>query len=157
GAASDIIDVAHFLPLGFEDWFHRREMAQMALTRSVLFVDDSAFFRNMLTPVLKSAGYDVTTCDDAAQALKLLSGERRFDFVVTDIEMPEMNGFEFCEAIRSSAAIRDLPVIALSSHTSPAAIERGRQAGFHDFVAKFDRPGLIATLKEFGQEMGVAA
>jgi two-component system chemotaxis sensor kinase CheA len=50
-----------------------------------------------------------------------------------------------------------VPIIALSSMTSPASIERGRQAGFHDFVAKFDRPGLIAALKESAIEWAEAA
>jgi two-component system chemotaxis sensor kinase CheA len=61
GQATEIIDVGHFLPLAFEDWFRRKEMRSEALTRTLLFVDDSAFFRNMLTPVLKAAGYDVTS------------------------------------------------------------------------------------------------
>ncbi|MCB1476752.1 MAG: response regulator, partial [Rhodobiaceae bacterium] len=155
--ATEIIDVAHYLPMGFEDWFEKREMDQMALTRRILFVDDSAFFRNMLTPVFKAAGYEVVVCDGARAALGALSGDTRFDAIVTDIEMPEMNGFEFCEAVGASDQFGHIPVIALSSHTSTAAIERGRQAGFHDFVAKFDRPGLIASLKEIGQDMGVAA
>jgi two-component system chemotaxis sensor kinase CheA len=50
-----------------------------------------------------------------------------------------------------------MPIIALSSMVSPAAIERGRQAGFHDYVAKFDRPGLIAALKEQTAEVRQAA
>ena len=59
GQATEIIDIGHFLPLAFEDWFRRKELGAEALTRSLLFVDDSAFFRNMLVPVLKAAGYDV--------------------------------------------------------------------------------------------------
>ena len=54
-------------------------------------------------------------------------------------------------------AARDVPIIALSSMMSPAAIERGRQAGFHDYVAKFDRQGLIAALKETTVEWVEAA
>jgi two-component system chemotaxis sensor kinase CheA len=50
-----------------------------------------------------------------------------------------------------------MPIIGLSSLVSPAAIERGRLAGFHDYVAKFDRPGLIAALKEQTSEIGRAA
>ena len=71
-----------------------------------------------------------------------------FDVVLTDIEMPDMNGFEFAETIRSDNNLGTMPIIGLSALVSPAAIERGRQAGFHDYVAKFDRPGLIAALKE---------
>jgi two-component system chemotaxis sensor kinase CheA len=55
GQATEIIDIGHFLPLAFEDWFRRKEMRPDALTRTLLFVDDSPFFRNMLVPVLKAA------------------------------------------------------------------------------------------------------
>lgn len=71
--------------------------------------------------------------------------------------VPEMNGFEFAEAVRSDQRLAGMPIIALSSVVSPAAIERGRQAGFHDYVAKFDRPGLIAALKEQTTEFHRAA
>ena len=81
----------------------------------------------------------------------------RFDAILTDIEMPDMNGFEFAETIKADQRLGAMPIIALSSMISPAAIERGRQAGFHDYVAKFDRPGLIAALKEQTAEMNQAA
>jgi two-component system chemotaxis sensor kinase CheA len=58
--------------------------------------------------------------------------------------------------IRADRKLSTTPIIALSSMISPAAIERGRQAGFHDYVAKFDRPGLIAALKEQTSEMQAA-
>ena len=114
----------------------------------MLLVDDSAFFRNMLAPVLKAAGYRVRVAPNAQEGLLALRSGQNFDVVLTDIEMPDMNGFEFAETIRADQHLNQMPIIALSSMVSPAAIERGRQAGFHDYVAKFDRPGLIAALKE---------
>jgi two-component system chemotaxis sensor kinase CheA len=155
--ATEIIDVGHYLPLAFEDWFKRKEMSDEALTRRLLFVDDSAFFRNMLTPVLKAAGYQVTAVSAAQEALALAREARGFHVVVSDIEMPGMNGFELAEALRADPRTAAVPIIALSSVTNPAAIERGRQAGFHDYVAKFDRQGLIAALKETSIEYGAAA
>jgi len=157
GQATEILDIGHFLPLAFEDWFKRKEMRIEALTRKLLFVDDSPFFRNMLTPVLKAAGYDVVTAAAGSEALDILKGGDKFDVVVSDIEMPEMNGFEFAEAMRSDKRFATTPVIALSSLTNPAAIERARVAGFHDYVAKFDRQGLIAALKETSNEIAQAA
>ncbi|WP_373236507.1 hybrid sensor histidine kinase/response regulator [Cohaesibacter celericrescens] len=158
GKATEIIDVGHYLPQAFEDWFHRKEMGdEDRLSKKLLFVDDSSFFRNMLGPVLKAAGYDVTICSGGAEALSVLERDPSYEVVVSDIEMPEMNGFELCEAIRRQPATRDIPIIALSSLCTPAAIERGRRAGFNDYVAKFDRPGLIASLKEQHIELGVAA
>jgi two-component system chemotaxis sensor kinase CheA len=148
GHATEIIDVGHFLPLAFEDWFRRKEHQVQQRAHSVLLVDDSPFFLNMLTPVLQAAGYAVTAVASARDALALLTSDRVFDVVITDIEMPDMDGFEFAEAVRADPRRTDLPIIALSSVISPEAIERGRLVGFHDYVAKFDRQGLIAALKE---------
>src|SRR5579872_3744275 len=148
GQATEVIDVGHFLPMAFADWFSRKEMRPSSASQSVLLVDDSAFFRNMLAPVLKAAGYRVRVAAGAEEGLAALRSGQPFDVVLTDIEMPEMNGFEFAETIRADANLTGLPIIALSSLVSPAAIERGKLAGFHDYVAKFDRPGLIAALKE---------
>jgi two-component system chemotaxis sensor kinase CheA len=157
GQATEVIDVGHFLPMAFADWFSRKEMRPSLSAQSVLLVDDSAFFRNMLAPVLKAAGYKVRTAPNAQEGLAALRSGQSFDAVLTDIEMPDMNGFEFAETIRADAHLATMPIIALSSLVSPAAIERGRQAGFHDYVAKFDRPGLIAALKEQTSEMNRAA
>jgi len=156
--ATEVIDIGYYLPLAFEDWFLRKEMERASLSKNLLFVDDSAFFRNMLGPVLKAAGYDVTVCSSAKDALNHLEDGRAFDVIVSDIEMPEMNGFEFAEMVKKDQALQKTPIVALSSLCSPASIERGRQAGFDDYVAKFDRPGLIASIKEVtNQDMGVAA
>ena len=157
GQATEVIDVGHFLPMAFADWFSRKEMRASSTAQSVLLVDDSAFFRNMLAPVLKAAGYKVRVAVNAQEGLAALRSSHTFDVVLTDIEMPDMNGFEFAEVIRADHNLSTMPIIALSSLVSPAAIERGRQAGFHDYVAKFDRPGLIAALKEQTAETRNAA
>jgi two-component system chemotaxis sensor kinase CheA len=157
GQATEVIDVGHFLPMAFSDWFTRKEMQPSASAQSVLLVDDSAFFRNMLGPVLKAAGYKVRVVPNAEEGLAALRSGQSFDVVLTDIEMPDMNGFEFAETIRADAHLSAMPIIALSSMVSPAAIERGRQVGFHDYIAKFDRPGLIAALKEHASELSRAA
>jgi two-component system chemotaxis sensor kinase CheA len=157
GQATEIIDVGHFLPLAFEDWFRRKDMRAAVRPRAVLLVDDSAFFRNMLGPVLKAAGYDVTAAAGAEEALQLLRGSRQFDVLVTDIEMPGMSGFDLATAVRGEPRLAELPIIALSSTVSPQAIERGRQLDLYDFVAKFDRQGLVSALKEQGAEAHRAA
>jgi two-component system chemotaxis sensor kinase CheA len=155
GRATEILDVGHFLPLAFEDWFRRKEIGFEA--RTLLLVDDSAFFRNMLAPLLKAAGYDVTTVASAREALALLKGGRRFHVLVTDVDMPDMDGFALAEAVRGEARFNDIPIIALSSFSSPESLERGRRAGFHDYVAKFDRQSLIAALKEQTADASKAA
>jgi two-component system chemotaxis sensor kinase CheA len=148
GQATEILDIGHFLPLAYADWFRGQELRAAGHERSLLLVDDSPFFRNMLSPVLKAAGYEVSAVASAREALDLLKKGRRFDALVTDIDMPEMDGFALAEAVRGEQRFGEIPIIALSSSNSPESIERGRKVGFHDLVAKFDRQSLIAALKE---------
>ena len=155
GQATDIVDVAHFLPMAFADWFRASKDASPARRQSLLLVDDSPFFRNMLMTVLQAAGYDVAVAGSAQEALAHLRRGARVDILVTDIDMPGMDGFALTETLRREPATAALPVIALSSQVSTALIERGRRVGLRDYVAKFDRAGLIAALKE--QAVGVEA
>ena len=156
GATTEIIDVGHFLPQAFEDWFRRRD-ASARVARTVLLVDDSAFFRELLAPLIKAAGYHVVAVASAADALTALKSGTRFDLVVTDVEMPEMDGFALAEAMRSMPDAATTPIIALAAMVSAETIERGRAVGFHDFVAKFDRAGLIAAIKEQSADLHQAA
>ena len=156
GQATEVIEIGHFLPLAFGDWQHWRERRATRAARRVLLVDDSAFFRNMLSPLLKTAGYAVTGIASAPEALALLNTGEPFDVVVTDIDMPGMDGFALTAAIRRDARTATLPVIGLSSSFNATA-ERCRHAGLHDCVAKFDRQGLIAALKERSADLGRAA
>ncbi|HEV1999037.1 MAG TPA: response regulator, partial [Xanthobacteraceae bacterium] len=64
------------------------------------------------------------------------------------IEMPEMNGFELAEALKSNPRTAHIPLIALSSFDAPATLQRAREVGFCAFIAKFDRERLIAALAE---------
>jgi two-component system chemotaxis sensor kinase CheA len=157
GSATEIVDIAHFLPQAYADWFRRRDPRPSPAARRVMLVDDSAFFRDMLAPLIKAAGYQVTSAASAAEALAAIRDHVPVDVVVTDIEMPGMDGFEFTAALRSDPATAGVPVIALSARVSADVIERGRRAGFHDFVAKFDRTGLIAAIKEQTEDLDEAA
>jgi two-component system chemotaxis sensor kinase CheA len=148
GQATEIIDVAHFLPLAQGDWFRRKNARPDGTTGELLLVDDSAFFRDMLTPVLKAAGYEVTSVASAEEAMALLRKGYGFDVILTDIDMPGMDGFAFAEALAADQRTAAVPVIALSSLTSPAAFARGKEVGFRHHIPKFDRQGLIAALKE---------
>ncbi len=157
GATTEIIDVGHFLPQAFEDWFRRRDLKAARQTRSVLLVDDSAFFRDLLAPLIKASGYRVAAAASAADALAALKSDARFDLIVTDIDMPDMDGFALAEAVRAIPAATAIPIIALATMVSAETVERGRAVGFHDFVAKFDRAGLLAAIKEQGADLDRAA
>lgn len=161
GHSTDLVDVSFYLTQAFHDWFGSPEKItesanpQNGKRRRVLLVDDSQFFRNMLTPLLTMSGYDVTTVNDGAEALAICQDEK-FDVVVSDIEMPGMNGFEFAEKLRSQDKWKTVPMVALSAHSSAADMARGRDVGFDDYVPKYDREALLHTLQQTFAE-GVAA
>ncbi|WP_448206599.1 hybrid sensor histidine kinase/response regulator [Azospirillum sp. sgz302134] len=160
GKATDVIDAGFFLTQAYKDWFGSSSTEayeeEKALQR-VLLVDDSPFFRNLLTPLLSVAGYDVTAVENANEALALCEAGEDFDVIVSDIEMPGMSGFDFAEAVRQGGRWAEIPMVALSSHASPRDLDRGRQAGFTDYVAKFDRDALLYALQQTLSEQKGAA
>jgi two-component system chemotaxis sensor kinase CheA len=152
GRATEVVDVGAFLERAFGDWFgaKKKQSAFGAAkgAKRILLVDDSPFFRNMLTPLLGVAGYDVTPVASAAEALGLREKGREFDLIISDIEMPEMNGFEFAEEVKRGERWRSTPIVALTSHAEPQDMQRGREAGFDDSIAKFDRDALLGALSQ---------
>ncbi len=160
GRSTEVVDAGFFLTKAFKDWFGSNDAfggkGGNSTAERVLLVDDSSFFRNMLTPLLTVSGYQVTTVDNAMEALKLCHEGGEFDIIVSDIEMPEMSGFEFVEALRKEERWMKTPVIALSSHATPIDLDRGRKAGFSNHVAKFDRQALLSTLSKTLGERGAA-
>ncbi len=148
GRATEILNIAHFLPLAYDDWARGpRKPAKRAST--LLLVDDSAFFRDLLSPVLKAAGYQVVTAGSADEAVAILLSNGRIDVMVCDLDMPGRNGFDLVGAMRKiEGRVASLPVIGISSSVGAEAIERARTLSIVDLVAKFDRSGLIAALAE---------
>jgi len=149
GRATEVIDATHYLTQAFGDWFNRSDaMLDGNRQRRLLLVEDSAFFRHLITPVLSVAGYDVTAVDSAQKALALCEKGMDVDVIVSDIEMPGMNGYDFAAAVRSSKRWSKLPIVALTSNTSAQHIEKGRAVGFDDYVAKSDRDALLTSLAQ---------
>ena len=143
GRATEVLDCAWWLEQSGEGWFE----AGTARTR-LLLVEDSAFFRGVVAPMLSAAGYQVTAVANGAEALRLRETEEGFDAIVSDIEMPELGGIELARTLRQGGAWSGLPMIALSSRTTPEAIRQAREAGFTDYVGKLDREGLLASLRQ---------
>ena len=151
GRATDVIDIGYWLTQASQDWFRRsdRQAGQGGNFRAhILVVEDSDFFRQLLVPTLSAAGYRVTAAADAGEALRLREAGVMFDAVVSDIEMPGIDGHALVRQLRAAGAWAQLPMIALTSHTSPDRIDAARNAGFTDYVAKFEREALLASLEQ---------
>jgi two-component system chemotaxis sensor kinase CheA len=149
GQATDVLDTGYWLMQAGQDWFrgtqNGRERTQ---DQRILVVEDSDFFRQLLTPALSAAGFRVVTANSAMMALRMRDAGERFDAIVSDIEMPEMDGFAFARAVRAGGAWADLPMIALTAHADERNVEAGRDAGFTDYVAKFQRDALVVSLRQ---------
>jgi len=144
GKAVDVVDAGHFLTQAFSDWFE--VTALHAAAKRALLVDDSPFFRNLVAPLLTSANWQVTTASDGAEALKLREAGQNFDVIISDIEMPNLDGLALACAIRNDERWRAVPLIALSSHTEECDINAGREAGFDEYLAKSDQTRLPENL-----------
>jgi two-component system chemotaxis sensor kinase CheA len=145
GRAADIVDTAYWLRQGGENWFRPQEVARPL---SILVIEDSDFFRNMLVPVLRAASYSVTAVDDACKALTMRDGGACFDAIISDLEMPGLDGIGFARAVRADGAWSELPLIALSASIDANRVNQAREAGFTDYVGKFDREALLTTLHQ---------
>jgi two-component system chemotaxis sensor kinase CheA len=114
----------------------------------ILVVDDMATTRELERSILKAAGYDVEVAADGGQALERLR-EAAFDLVVTDIEMPVMDGMALVAAIRRQRRLSHLPVILVTSLASDKAEQRGREVGAQAYIEKtqFTQDVLLDTIE----------
>ena len=113
----------------------------------VLLAEDTVTTRALERSILEAAGYSVTTAVDGADAWQQLQAVGA-DVVVSDVDMPRMNGFELCRMIRSSAQMRELPVVLVTSLDSDAYRQRGLEVGADAYVVKagFQQGALLDTI-----------
>lgn len=117
-------------------------------TVSVLVAEDSITIRNMLRNYLETAGYRVRTAFDGQEAFDILADEA-FDIVVSDVEMPRMNGFELTANIRKVPGLEQLPVILVTALESADDRSKGMEAGANAYIVKssFEKGNLLDTIK----------
>jgi two-component system chemotaxis sensor kinase CheA len=118
--------------------------------RRILLVDDTQFFRELIQGYLESAGYHVATAVNGAEALQRLASEP-FDLVVSDIEMPVIDGWALAQAIRRDPIHGGLPLLALTTLNSDESRRRARQCGFDGYQVKLDRDEFLSTVAELLQ------
>jgi len=119
-----------------------------AIERNILVVEDSITVRNMLRNFIEAAGFTVKTAVDGMEAFEILKAET-FDLVVSDIEMPRMNGFQLTSQIRSIKKLADTPIILVTSLDSANDRQRGLEAGANAYIVKgsFEKSNLIETIQ----------
>ncbi|MGE3779767.1 MAG: chemotaxis protein CheW, partial [Pirellulaceae bacterium] len=111
----------------------------------ILVVDDTQLFRELVKSYLEAAGYEAVTATDGQQGLELLS-RQTFDLVVSDLEMPVTNGWDFARLVRGQPAHRNLPLVALTTLSSDEDRQKALAAGFDGFQVKLDRVSLLENI-----------
>ena len=116
--------------------------------KSVLVAEDSITARSLLRNIIESAGYQVKTAVDGMEAFHLLQNES-FDLVVSDIEMPRMNGFELTTRIRDDKKLEELPLILVTALDSSEDRQRGMECGANAYIVKssFEQSNLLEVIK----------
>lgn len=145
GKATDIVDTNHYVMQANPAWFTETEQPTQ---RRILVVDDSLFFRQLVTTALESEGCRVTTAESAVTAVERLEKGERFDLIVTDLIMPMMDGFEFAEWLRSRPETQSTPLVALSSLGQANHEARALQTGCDRFLQKFNAQLLTTTIDD---------
>jgi two-component system chemotaxis response regulator CheY len=114
--------------------------------KSIISVDDSSTMRKMVSFTLKAAGYDVLEAADGAEALNLLKS-KPVDLVLSDINMPNMNGLELTRQLRRQPAFSRTPIILLTTESDPGKKAEGRAAGATGWIIKpFNQDQLLAVI-----------
>ncbi len=160
GKATEVIDVGHYLTTAYHDWFenaHKDKEAEIPQKQRILLVDDNAFFRNMVAPLLAAAGYEVTAVGSAAEAWTLNDKGADFDVIVSDIEMPDETGVAFATKLAKDENWSAIPRLALSAMGQNDLDRMGATDAFTDIVRKADRESLISTIDYVLQTHGEAA
>jgi two-component system chemotaxis response regulator CheY len=122
------------------------------MSKSILVVDDTRSMRKMVAAVLAAAGYSVEEAGDGLEALAL-ARERVFDLVVTDQNMPRMDGVSLIRELRSLAAYDPVALLVLSTEVNPELKQQGRDAGATGWMAKpFDPQQMLDIVRAFIEE-----
>jgi adenylate cyclase len=134
-----------FLLIPFADAEVLDAVGAVSRTRKlVLLADDSALIHRHTVPILEDDGHDVVSAHDGSEGLRL-ARERQPDLVITDVEMPGMDGFALCKALKTDPATAHIPVLICSSLGEATDLERGFDAGADDYLVKPVLPEEITT------------
>ncbi len=143
----DLFGVVAFL---MPDWAEAMNThLPISQSANIMVVEDSPFFAKQIIDFLKDAGYTCYSAADGVEALEILAREKtNIDLILTDIEMPHMNGLEMTKKIREDKMFADLPIIAVTSLCGEVAEKRGLEAGINEYLVKLDREKIIKTVRK---------
>jgi two-component system chemotaxis sensor kinase CheA len=154
GRATDILDLAHYLPLNEPGWFGAGRSSE--LPGRILLVEPSDFLRDMLSPVLRASGRIIAPIADFSEAALATAGEPIVTALL-DLDRDSDAAFAFAALLRERAKGERLRILGLTTCATPDLHMRAVQAGLDDVIAKFDRRALLSELNTAGADLRHAA
>ena len=115
-------------------------MRELTVSKHILIVDDSKTVRNLVAFIMKKEGFSVTTAEDGMDGLEKLYAAEKVDLIISDINMPRMDGFTFIQTVREQEAYRDLPIVVLSTEGQEHDIKHGLSLGANLYMVKPAQP-----------------
>jgi len=152
GKTTMLVDIFELIQNLHPEWFTEAASAGTDEDNqpTVLIVDDSVFYRNQVRSSLEQAGFRILEGVDGIDALQVLEANiETIGMVVTDIEMPNMDGFELTRRIKDSPHFNHLPVIALTTRAAEEDVVRGKAAGVEEYHIKLDRERLVECVRRY--------
>jgi len=150
-----ILDVYEIVEALYPEWVRDKTVAAPAAVSVhgdqplVLVAEDSTFFRKQVVKYIEEAGFQVIAGEDGEAAWKLLvESEKRVDLLVTDIEMPNLDGYGLVTRVRGDSKYTNLPVIAVTSLAGDENMEKGKAVGINEYQVKLDKEMLIESVKK---------
>jgi two-component system chemotaxis sensor kinase CheA len=149
-----LVDVFEIVQTLYPDWFAEKPVFEIdktnGATPTILIAEDSNFFRNQVKSYMTESGYKVIEGADGAIAWDLLQKHAsEISMLVTDIEMPNMNGFELTETIRKNPQYNKIPIIALTTLAADEDIAKGKAVGIDEYHIKLDKEKLMACVHDY--------
>jgi two-component system, chemotaxis family, sensor kinase CheA len=154
-----LVNVFELVQTLFPDWFESQEVFEAkegseTPPPTILIAEDSNFFRNQVKGYFTEAGYNVMEGEDGQVAWDLLKENADLiSMVVTDIEMPNMNGFELTQIIRKDPRFSSMPVIALTTLAGEEDVARGKAVGINEYHIKLDKEKLMTCVHDYMKRM----
>ena len=147
GQATEVVDVFDVIKRAVPDWFTTPvHSAGVVVKQSIVFAEDAPFFRNLVVPVLQAMDIDIHIAEDGKKACEILQ-DKTPNLILTDIEMPEMDGYELAAWIAQQPHLEGVPVVALTA-TPPDEDDLERRQHFDEILLKFDRHTLVARIQQ---------
>ncbi len=139
GRTTIFVDIYKIIEMFDPDWFKK---PVLEIHSRILYAEDSSFYAQLVKNYLEGAGYEVEIAEDGVRAWEKLQ-EGAYDLLITDIEMPRMNGLELIKKVRADERFRDLPIMVLTSISAEEVYRKAKELGADEFQTKLDRQAVI--------------